>query len=111
MQRAFDICGMGAGICRGSRKYAASMDLNTVDGSCTVPCTITNLLDTEESYWSPMYGIKGNVDVSVEALVGSHSKGAPPIRCIFPGVQDGTCEHVASCGCYIHSLHARKVRG
>ena len=36
---------------------------------------MTKLLDVEEHVWSPMYGLKGNIDATVEiAMEDDHSK-------------------------------------
>jgi DNA replication ATP-dependent helicase Dna2 len=41
-----------------------------------VPATISKLLELEEHIWSPMYGLKGNIDATVQAQMSlpTHSK-------------------------------------
>lgn len=39
----------------------------------TVQMSINKLLEVEEHIWSPMYGLKGNIDASVQVLMRDES--------------------------------------
>ncbi|KAL8687331.1 MAG: hypothetical protein Q9218_006464 [Villophora microphyllina] len=44
------------------------------NGNCSV-IGINKLLEVEEKVWSPMYGLKGNVDATVQIMTGDESGG------------------------------------
>ncbi|EPQ30832.1 uncharacterized protein PFL1_01730 [Pseudozyma flocculosa PF-1] len=52
----------------GFRDDATIADIRSAS-SAPVKTRLTRILDVEEEVWSPMYGLKGKVDVTIEALV------------------------------------------
>jgi DNA replication ATP-dependent helicase Dna2 len=62
------------------QKWASTyMDGHGADGSSENQVVITGIEDIEERFWSPMFGLKGNVDISARISQGGH-EGIVPIE-------------------------------
>ena len=89
---------------------------SNVKAGCDEPrIGITGVLDTEEEIWSPKYGLKGKIDVTVQAHVlekPSDSVKQIPHPHIFPleiktGRQPSGIEHIAQTMLYTLLLSDR----
>ncbi|CAH2351583.1 DNA replication ATP-dependent helicase/nuclease Dna2p [[Candida] railenensis] len=57
--------------------------------------SVNNVLDVEENIWSPMFGIKGMVDVTLEGSVKRSTNGAKPGKYLIPMEIKSGREHLS----------------
>lgn len=57
--------------------------------------SVNNVLDVEENIWSPMFGIKGMVDVTLEGSVKRCTNGAKPGKYLIPMEIKSGREHLS----------------
>ncbi|KAN0065294.1 DNA replication endonuclease-helicase Dna2 [Thecaphora frezii] len=61
-----------------------------------VKAMVTRILDVEEEVWSPMYGLKGKVDVSIEAVLLEAEGGGAGGQAQQPPRRSATDPHLAT---------------
>lgn len=80
-------------------------------GGSLIPTAINKLLEVEEHVWSPMYGLKGNIDATVQAQMDNEKKGQP-LTLVVPlelktGMKDNKEAHRAQTALYTLLLSDR----
>ncbi|SCU99427.1 LAFA_0G23992g1_1 [Lachancea sp. 'fantastica'] len=63
-----------------TRKYVKSQEYVKALGRNKVPFEISNIIDIEENIWSPMYGLKGFIDATVETRFPNNSRYISPLE-------------------------------
>ncbi|KAJ3416935.1 Tripartite DNA replication factor [Chytridiales sp. JEL 0842] len=64
-------------------KLNATVDVHRGDKNNGYKMAVTKVLDIEEHIWSPMYGLKGNIDVTVEIKVHDHKNSLTTLAAPF----------------------------
>ncbi|AMD22421.1 HGR082Cp [Eremothecium sinecaudum] len=67
-------------ICEYVKDSNRNCQVNVVGFSETERLSISNVIDIEENIWSPMFGIKGFIDATVEAHIGHNKKLIAPLE-------------------------------